>query len=354
MISLKKYLDSPSSGSEGLPAGEEMDLLALTMTAYGAALLEMGRCSQDACPGLGAGLKQKLEELRNRLNVAMERTALAETDASVQEQLRTWGHDTARHYQLKTREVKELLLVMARTAEGVGARDERCAAQMGAVTERLQTIATLDDLTEIRSSIETSAAELKSSIERMTAEGKAAVEQLRAEVSSYQARLEEAEEQASRDALTGLRNRLCVETMLENRLATGSLFCVAIVDIDGFKQVNDQHGHLAGDDLLRQFAGELRSACRSSDVIGRWGGDEFILLLDYGMTEAHAQAERLRKWVCGNYTLEGPGGGLKLRVEASIGLAERVEGETMKELLARADAAMYACKAAGRGNGAHR
>jgi diguanylate cyclase (GGDEF)-like protein len=160
-------------------------------------------------------------------------------------------------------------------------------------------------------------------------------------VASYQTKLEEAEEIASRDALTGLSSRLYVECQIERRMGSGAPFCVAIIDIDRFKKVNDDHGHGTGDDLLKQFSGELRSACRATDVIGRWGGDEFILLFDCGLEEAERQTERLRKWICGNYDVEGRAGVIKLRVEASMGLAERVADEEMKDLLARADAAMY-------------
>jgi len=112
--------------------------------------------------------------------------------------------------------------------------------------------------------------------------------------------------------------------------------------------VNDDHGHLTGDELLKQFATELRSACRSTDLIGRWGGDEFIILLDYALPEANIQTDRLMKWVCGNYTVQAPSGPMKLRVDVSIGLAEHIPGETMNDLLARADAAMYQHKAISR------
>jgi diguanylate cyclase (GGDEF)-like protein len=90
--------------------------------------------------------------------------------------------------------------------------------------------------------------------------------------------------------------------------------------------------------------------CRSTDTIGRWGGDEFILLLHCGLAEATAQIERLRKWVCGNYTIQANSVSTKLQVGASIGLAERLPGETMKELIARADAEMYRDKAVTRTN----
>ncbi len=203
--------------------------------------------------------------------------------------MREWGRGTARHYQQKACEVKEMLLMMARTAESVGARDQRCAGQMSEVTERLKAIASLDDLTEIRARSRRARRELKTSIERMTAEGKAVLDQLKEQVASYQTKLEEAEELASRDALTGLSSRLYVEGQIEKRIAAGTPFCVAIIDIDGFKKVNDDHGHLTGDELLKQFGVELRSACRATDVIGRWGGDEFILLFDCGLEEAEAQ-----------------------------------------------------------------
>ncbi|HEV2487822.1 MAG TPA: GGDEF domain-containing protein [Terracidiphilus sp.] len=179
----------------------------------------------------------------------------------------------------------------------------------------------------------------------MTAEGKAAIDQLREQVSTYQAKLEEAEKIASRDALTGLRNRLCVESLIERQIGAKVAFCVAIADLDGFKKVNDEHGHLTGDELLKQFATELVSACRSTDVIGRRGGDEFIILFVCSFPDASAQSDRLSKWVCGNYTIRGKSGAQKLMVDASIGLAEHMPGETMKDLLARADAAMYEQKA---------
>ncbi len=92
----------------------------------------------------------------------------------------------------------------------------------------------------------------------------------------------------------------------------------------------------------------MRSVCRSTDTIGRWGGDEFMLLLHCGITEARAQIDRLREWVCGNYTVQGSTTLSKLRVKVSIGLAERLSGETMKSLIDRADAEMYRDKAASR------
>jgi diguanylate cyclase (GGDEF)-like protein len=309
----------------------------------------MGSASVEACPALGPELKRSLGQVAETIAPESSRESAEATQATVEGHLQDWGRRTAAHYRQKTAEVRELLLAMARTAESVGERDQRAAGQITEVTTQLKTIACLDDLTEIRSSIERSAADLKTSVDRMAAEGRQAIAQLKAEVSGYQTKLEEAEELASRDALTGLRNRAWVESQLEQRLAAGAPLSVAVVDIDEFKRVNDKYGHLAGDELLQKFAGELNSASRKTDLIGRWGGDEFILVLDCGLAVAAPQIERLSAWVCGDYAVQAGSGTTKMKVDASIGLAERGAGETMKELLARADAAMYVRKSAGRG-----
>ena len=110
--------------------------------------------------------------------------------------------------------------------------------------------------------------------------------------------------------------------------------------------------------MLKQFAGELQAACRSTDVIGRWGGDEFIILLPGSMSEAQAQSDRLSEWVCGSYTLHAHSETTnssnsasepeKLRIDASIGLAEYQPSDTLKGLIDRADAQMYQHIAAAR------
>ncbi len=346
MISLKKYLEESPGESIRYQSVDAKDLLPVAIAAYCSSLREMGSASVDACPALGEELKRSLAKVDDRISATPSREELESTERDVQAQLRDWGRRTANHYRQKADEVKEILLVMARTAEGVGERDQRCACQITEVTGRLEKIASLEDLSQIRTSLKKSATELKTSIERMTAEGKAAIEQLKTEVTRYQTRLEEAERVASSDGLTGLRNRLWVESYIERRIGSSGPFCIVMSDIDEFKQVNDEHGHPAGDELLQQFAAELQSACRPKGIVARWGGDEFIVLFDCRFDEAQAQIQRLKDWVCGNYTVHGRSGPEKLKVDASFGLAERQAGETAKNLLARADAAMYAQKAA--------
>jgi diguanylate cyclase (GGDEF)-like protein len=176
------------------------------------------------------------------------------------------------------------------------------------------------------------------------------VASLKMQVSNYETQLKKVEELALRDALTGLANRRKCEDRIEARIASGKVFCVTLIDLNRFKQVNDEYGHLAGDNLLQQFAQELRSSMRTTDLAGRWGGDEFIAVMECDAVGAKAQLERMRKWVFGKYTIRpGKGTGeVQLTVDAATGFAEFRPGDTLHSMIERADEAMYRDKTASR------
>src|ERR1700678_1469090 len=141
MISLKKYWDAANIAPEevDVPAIDQAGaalrdkdktaLLPVAIAAYQSALREMGACSVEACPALGPGLMKRLAKLDEKLSGETSRATLEAAEKNVQERLQEWGKSTATHYRQKTTEVKDLLIVMARTAESVGERDQRCAGQ---------------------------------------------------------------------------------------------------------------------------------------------------------------------------------------------------------------------------------
>lgn len=153
-------------------------------------------------------------------------------------------------------------------------------------------------------------------------------------------------EESRRDSLTGLYNRAYVDRFLAKLLHSGadlpSQLCVAMIDLDHFKQVNDEHGHLAGDEALRRVARTLQENLRGSEVVGRYGGEEFIIIFP-GTTidQAAAIAERIRA------ALERDKASSKTAVTASIGVT-RYKGGDPVVLVDAADRALYAAKRAGR------
>jgi diguanylate cyclase (GGDEF)-like protein/PAS domain S-box-containing protein len=159
-------------------------------------------------------------------------------------------------------------------------------------------------------------------------------------------------EQALRDQLTGLANRGLLEERLRAVLArdarTGDTTAVLFLDLDGFKTVNDVHGHLVGDAVLRCVAARLRTAVRPSDTVARLGGDEFVVLVEGATAEgAEVLAERLRTEVAAPILV----GDLDLNVGVSVGVALS-EGGAMEPatLLGSADRGMYDEKRRSRGD----
>jgi len=313
--------------------------------SYRASLTVMGISATQICPHIGEDFQDGLLKLRDRLNPDADPGTVAETGKKVEEELKKWGKSASEYFQQTAHDVKEIMLIVAGTTQAVGERDQRYASQFVEFAGQLAAIGNLEDLTKIRQSLGKSAHQLKSCVQRMVQDGEQSVSRLRAELSGFQSRLDEVERVASQDPVTGVANRYKAERQIELRIERSRNLSIAIFDLDNFKQTNDLHGHPAGDALLRQFAAELRSFFRPTDIVSRWGGDEFLVIVDCGAEEAHDRIEPVRKWVYGDYTIQVDGKSHKVRVHASVGMATWRLGETAAELIARADAAMYEEKA---------
>jgi len=150
---------------------------------------------------------------------------------------------------------------------------------------------------------------------------------------------------AATDSLTGLPNRRSLLGFVDSveRRGGDNGQVVLMIDVDHFKEINDRYGHAVGDDVLRQVAAALRAGCRQSDLVGRYGGEEFLVILDRtSLTDALVLAESMRYSVSTIGSPRGP-------ITVSIGIAEiDLHGGTLDDAIDRADAAMYEAKAAGR------
>lgn len=154
---------------------------------------------------------------------------------------------------------------------------------------------------------------------------------------------------ATLDQLTGLLNRrVMLETLeAERQLAErhGTQWCVALIDLDHFKQVNDRYGHPTGDAVLKGFADLARQHLRAVDQVGRWGGEEFLVMFPQTrLNEAHASLERLRKALNAWRLPDHP----SLQMSFSAGLVQAEPDDTLDQLVERADKTMYQAKASGR------
>jgi diguanylate cyclase (GGDEF)-like protein len=297
---------------------------------------------RDEFASLGAALNDMAAQLEGRLaELEAERARVREALARFSEALAA------------THDAQQLLrVVAAAAAEATGARGVRIVSADGSVIDSgdadgggVRLILPLIASGERFGSLEL-VGDSFSKEERMNAASLAA----HAVVALDNARLHGmVERQALVDGLTGLANRRAATDALHAEAARAARLqtplAVVLADLDGFKDVNDEYGHAVGDEVLRVFADVLRQTVRESDVAGRWGGEEFLLLLPGADEEGAVQlAERVRVGFADRSIPGAP----SLRVSASFGVAEYAGEANSEALLAAADGALYRAKRAGR------
>jgi diguanylate cyclase (GGDEF)-like protein len=327
MISIRKLLERDI---EEVPDFCALAYLAIVEAVMAAAL----RC----CPPTGELLKRELTGAVEALRQERNARNLKALQQKAIKSLRAWAEESETYLSRRTSDVKEMLAELASTADSIGKRDKRYTEQFQGITANLQSIAQLDDLGRMKGSILRSAGELRSCVDRMVHEGAETISNLQASLASHQVALEQTQELATLDPLTGLYNRREIEAKLTRKVSGQTPFCVVLIDLHNFKRINEQHGQLAGDEVLRQIAQELRMASRNQDILGRWGGDEFVIVIDSSFANTRVKVQRMRPWVFGTYEIDlGNGNKVKAMVDASVGIAEWSFGETLIELLSRAD-----------------
>jgi diguanylate cyclase (GGDEF)-like protein len=365
VLTRKAVIDAADARTRNrLLAGLLACLALVGVVAYlqGRAIVRHLRRFATAAHGIARGSLQERVPVRGRDEFAELGTALNEMAAQLEARLAELEAERGRGREAlarfgealaATHDVKELLRIVAATAaEATSARASRIVLADGSVVssgaadaEGEMLILPLTASGERFGTLEL-VSDSFSKEQRMNAASLAA----HAVVAFENARLHGlVERQALVDGLTGLANRraaadaLHAEAARAERLETP--LSVVLADLDGFKDVNDEHGHAVGDAVLRVFAEVLRATLRESDVAGRWGGEEFLLLLPGADEEGAAQlAERVRVALAAR-SIPGVA---DLRVTASFGVAEYAGETNTEQLVAAADGALYTAKRAGK------
>src|SRR5258708_3287249 len=129
------------------------------------------------------------------------------------------------------------------------------------------------------------------------------------------------------------------------RVAADRQFCLLLFDLDTFKRINCDYGHLCGDEILKQLGSRLSSHVRPRDFVCRWGGDEFVAILECPLANAQARAQELAQLLGGSYKVILEGQEIDVNIGVSFGVSERLQGESAEQVFQRADEGMYRQKA---------
>lgn len=284
-----------------------------------------------------------LESERRRLKRMPDDEALESAQNGLDGSLRVASDRIQR--QLAGRvELAEVLKLLEQTTQSMVRHGDAGANRFIGLKQGLETAASLENVAEFRERILQQVSELGRLVDEMREENRQLVAELDSEMSHYRKKLDEAEEMANRDTLTGLANRRVLERRLQVLIDGGTVFCLLMMDLERFKTINDHYGHLAGDELLRAFALRLKNNLRSDDTSARWGGDEFVVLLPCALRDAMKRAQLLEQVLRGEYVLKMELRTVRVNLGISLGVAEYKPGETADQLLSRADSVLYAHK----------
>jgi diguanylate cyclase (GGDEF)-like protein len=367
VLSPQSLIDAANSSSRnrlllGLIAS--LGLVALVAYFEGRSIVRTLRALAEAAHGIARGRLSERVPVRGRDEFAMLGTAfndmanqlearLAELEAErgrLRDAITRFGEALA-----ATHDVNQQLRVIVQAAvEATDAAGARLLADDGTVVETGEPDSGGEQLTFDLMAGRTTFGTLTISGPAFDDEQRLAASSLasHAAIALENARLRRiVERQALVDGLTGIANRRQCEEALTSEIARaerlGTTLTVVLADLDDFKAVNDAHGHAVGDDVLRTFAGVLRATVRESDLAGRWGGEEFLLLLPGAEAVGAAHlADRVREGFAERSSIGRDGE--VVTVTCSFGVAQYRAGDGQRELFGAADRALYQAKRAGK------
>lgn len=279
---------------------------------------------------------QLLEEMRERLRTVILKQGTLKQSLSVA--------------QSRMREMlAQFVDRLGELAESTGNYEGKISAFAGRVTEA----ASLDELSGLVDEIvrETRTIEQRARSSRLELQAlRETVDQANKEISRLESELQQASALVRRDPLTGSLNRKGLDEMLKREVAhavrQGSKLCLAMLDVDDFKKLNDTFGHSTGDQALKHLAAVIRENIRPQDTCGRYGGEEFLLLMpDTALDEGIRALQRLQRELTRRFFLHD---NQKLLLTFSAGVAELQKDEPTDAAIQRADEAMYRAKRTGK------
>lgn len=251
--------------------------------------------------------------------------------------------------------IAEIILFLRQSLAGLAGDSRRFHEDLIGTTDRIRGLTQLKDMQELKSRVVAEVDELTRVVQEKQKRDELQHEQFSKQIAVLQNKLEKARTEASLDGLTGIANRRTFDFVIQRWVSahqeSEEPFTIAFLDLDDFKQVNDEFGHQIGDQLLAQLAQRLGKSIRSSDFLARYGGEEFVVLSAGTKLDQSEKrfSDILRVIEKTTFTCKSEEkGDLEFRITVSCGVAEYALHEPAKDLVRRADEALYEAKRAGK------
>lgn len=330
-----------SPGGSPPPEPERDAHLKTALESYLASIRDIAETVASMSPEIGGASHDQLIRLWSRVSYDATAKTLEESRTALHAELADFSRKAREYNNALAEDVAKALAFLAQNEDSASVRSGQYIERLTRFVQQMEHAARSGDVTQVAGQ----AAELRGFVESMEQDTRAANTQLHQKVAEFQTRLREVEFLASIDPLTGVANRREFNRQVEARIAADHGFCILLFDLNTFKRINGEHGHLCGDEILRQLGARLSAHVRPGDFVCRWGGDEFVAILECPLSNAEARAKEIAGLLCGPYRVVRDGQDIQVNVEVAYGVAERQTGEAAEHVFHRADEAMYGQKA---------
>ncbi len=296
----------------------------------------------------------RIEEYRSELSRARD---VSKVDHVVRDAIRVseeFFERSKSYLTTRERELRELILLMRDAMESLAGNGQDFHGQMVETGMRLSRLSELEDIRTLKKRLSQEVDTLKRVVEQKHRDEQAQFSELTERVGVLEATLELTKRQATLDELTGVPNRRSLDQTLREWVQTYAetkrTFVLGMVDLDDFKAINDEHGHVVGDRVLRCAASSLSGGVRGDDFVARYGGEEFAVILSD--TNLRAGRERMDELVArigqSRYKYQRHGEDRWVYFTVSAGITEYARGDEPEVILQRADEALYGAKRKGK------
>lgn len=322
-------------------------LLDQLLTSLGEGALDAGDLETD-------GFRAELLTFRRKLAANPEPKVLAEAATRCLGSCHEYFAELQSYLAERDAEFSETIDVLRAALSKVAGDAQGVNAALDESSRKFKRLTAVDDIRELRHQLSRAVVDLETVVKEKKRQEKAQHAKLAKQIAELESRVEASMAEALRDELTAVANRRGFDQTIRRWLAaaTGNErpFVLAMVDLDDFKRVNDEHGHSVGDRILQVAARCLKNGIRATDYLARYGGEEFVVLLrdldcDLGQQR---MSEILGKLAAARYEYHGVGRQVIVSFTASCGVTEFVPGESLDHLIKRADDALYEAKGIGK------
>jgi diguanylate cyclase (GGDEF)-like protein len=306
----------------------------------------------EASPLIGFDYRRQIEQLESELDarkILKDPAAvvlLAQIGEKLMDTVREFSNRSVEAFRQDTSNLRDILATLGGMAEALNVQNLVSSDEFQSFEQHLEELTRIEDLSLLRQSLSARVVDFRSKIDELSEKSRATISRLQCDVSIFRKKLDEAELQAATDPLTETCNRRELQRQIDLRIDLGKQFSLLMFDLNEFKSVNDRFGHAAGDHVLKHFANVVKSCVQPCDVVARWGGDEFIVVLDASIEEAKARSRQIFSKLEAPVVFQVRGRAVMLGIRASSGVAERGANETSPELFIRVDSFLYANKSA--------